>query len=175
MARDFDFSRRRAHAAPSRSSGRSRRPKTSPLTILVFVGLGVLAVIALAQGLSVSKTTNPSEKSTTPTNNLDTTPTPQSSSTTTAASSQPIVIKLYDGGAGSQAVELIAKRLTDAHYTVENLDKSLIEYDQTTIWYRQELADTAKEIVTHLSDRQVVLKESAISGAFDILIYLGHK
>ena len=85
------------------------------------------------------------------------------------------MIKLYDGGAGSQTVELIAKRLTDAHYTVENLDKSLIEYDQTTIWYRQELADTAKEIVTHLSDRQVILKESAISGAFDILIYLGHK
>jgi len=174
MARDFDFSRRRARTTSPRSVSRSRRPKTHLVTVLILIGLVVLAVAALNQGLHSAKTPSNS-LSTSPTSSSTATITSQSSPVVATSSSQSVTIKLYDGGAGNQTVDLIAKRLTDAHYTVENLDKSLIEYDQTTIWYRKELAEAAKEITTHLTDRQIVLKESAISGAFDILIYLGRK
>lgn len=84
-------------------------------------------------------------------------------------------VNIYDSGAGEEALNTAITAIEKAGYSINNLAASQLQYDKTYIWYRTDLSSDAKKIAAALSDREVVISPTKVTGAFDILIYLGKK
>lgn len=123
--------------------------------------IAVLFFAAIAVGLYYQSLQGPSKKVTTPTEEA-----PQEQP-------QKLVVKVYDGGGGTEAVDAVATLLTEKGYTIEKSGKTQFEYDKTYIWYIDNFASDATAIGETLTTRQTVLKESKISGSFGIQIHVG--
>ncbi len=84
-------------------------------------------------------------------------------------------VNIYDSGAGEEALKTAITAIEKAGYATNNLATSQLQYDKTYIWYRADLSSDAKKIAAALNDREVIISPTKVTGAFDILIYLGKK
>jgi hypothetical protein len=161
MARDFDFRPRRpVTPAPTRTSRKSNQW----LSGVIFLGLIIIGLGFASQ--SSNKPTNPSST--------------QPSAPATAPDilkSADIVpdspLQIYDSGSGPDAVTQAITALHGQNLEAKNLGKSQFEYDKTYVWYVAGQEALAKQVVTALGNRQVILTESKVAGNFQVLIYLG--
>lgn len=84
-----------------------------------------------------------------------------------------LTIDIYNSGSGDEDYNKAITALKSNGFVVKELQKSQFDYDKTYIWYRKEFEVDAKKIAEVLKDRQVILRESQIAGAFNVLVYLG--
>lgn len=179
MARDFDFKRRpsapSAQPVPVRPKITAALPKNPssqkllepPKKLSWLVYLTVIIVVGVAVYLYYRSLQEPVTGTNTTTSSAETSP------ATTAKTA--LTIKLYDGGAGQNTLDAVAKTLENKGYQVEKLGKSQFEYDQTYVWFTKEFSSDAQTISKLLVGRTVTLKESQVSGAFAVQIQLGKK
>jgi len=171
MARDIDFVRR---PKPKTAEPAKPRPKKAKapwqlafwLIIAGLIALGLALYLQFSSAGGNNRSQQPAENSS------------QDASQTTVGSNEQrpdSLIQIYNSGAGEQTLLEVINHLESQGYTVENLANSQFEYDKTYIWYRKGLVTLAEQIAKALPERSTALKETQISGAFDILIYLGRK
>ena len=82
-------------------------------------------------------------------------------------------VNIYDSGAGEEALKTAITAIEKAGYATNNLATSQLQYDKTYIWYEPKYEAEAKQVAAQLTERQVVLKPSQVSGIFGMLIYFG--
>lgn len=181
MARDLDFRtvRRPKNASPAPVVRQPKQTRQAGiLATLIFLGLiligfGLLYEANLAPIPGSQKTT----EKTSPSNNQKPSNLDRLNQTagdrTAPENRVRDSIQVYDSGAGTASVEEAIKALADEQLTAKNVGKSQFEYDKTYIWYSTGFEDQAKKIAAVLIGRQTAVKESKVSGPFDILIYLG--
>ena len=173
MARDFDFVRTKAtktKATPSKPSQQARRGRRGLVIWLTVLGLLVLGA---AFYWLFKQATVPAKDGRNLINNSALAPT----NFVEVADEQltgPLV-QIYNSGAGEAAVAAVVATMKKNKFRVEPLANSQFEYDKTYIWYRRGLETIAQEIARLMPERLTSLKETQISGAFDILIYLGKR
>ncbi|MEK7170726.1 MAG: LytR C-terminal domain-containing protein [Patescibacteria group bacterium] len=182
MARDLDFSRRRRPSVtastvpPTKTVAKPIQPINSTtklawlwILIIILVALGTWALWQYFKPVSVAKTATPAPSIT---SEIDSKLGGENKSLLTPQSSTPTV-QIYDSGAGADKVKTLQEKLKTLGYSAENLDNSQFNYDKTYVWYRTGLKAEAEKIGSTMPERQVTLKETKISGTFDILILLG--
>jgi len=172
MARDFDFKPRRQK--PVSAPRRSRDFKGSfVVTAAVVLSLLGGAYWAFVAGSTVGQPTDDGNVQNTTKSNLTTNDTVPL--TTTKPSEVALTIQLYDSGAGPDEVDRVKARLETLGYVVKNLGRSQFDYEVTYIWHRANREQEAKELAAILEGREIVLRQSQISGIFEVLIFLGKK
>jgi len=188
MARDIDFRRRPSRRQINEPAARPKRTRQrQPLflaTLILVLILGVAGLISSKKD-QANNTNNslaaPSQELLDSLSSQGPTAKPAQGSPTASTSNlfnhqtADFQIQLYSSGADKETTDKIIKRLQDKGYSVLYLGDSQFPYQTTDIWYRKEFESKAYEIGNQLTDRQVQYKESAIAGAFDLLIYLGKK
>lgn len=136
------------------------------MAVVVFV-LVVIALILYTQStISTKETANPvadSDKQSTIVSNEGGSP----------LTNQIVSIDVYNSGISADDYAKSVETLKKAGFAVKELEKSQFDYDKTYIWYRAEFLTEAEKVAATLKDRQVVLRQSQIAGAFDVLVYLG--
>lgn len=181
MARDLDFRtvRRLKNASPAPAGRRPKQTRQAGiLATLIFLGL-ILIGFGLLYEANLAPTPRSQEttEKTSPSNNQKPGNLGQLNQTagnrTAPENKVRDSIQIYDSGAGATSVEEAIKALADEQLTVKNVGKSQFEYDKTQIWYSAGFEEQAKKIAAVLIGRQTAVKESKVSGPFDILIYLG--
>ena len=135
--------------------------------LIAFVGVALLTVALFSQ----QTTFRPGESAnnTTPQTAADS----SANAEPTAQATETTAIQIYNSGAGDQAVNDVKELLEGLGYEVKLLGNSQFEYESTFIWHRPIHLETAEQLKELLEDRQVTLRESQISGVFEVLIYLG--
>ncbi len=172
MPRDLDFVRRPRRESPTIHKP-SRQPRSGSMAIAFVIIILVVGGILVAQYLSSKPTSAPAlNAGQTPT--TSTTPPTNSTTPTNQTKSSQAVIQIYDSGGGADELKKVSDSLAKT-YQIKNLGPSQFDYDKTYVWYRKEFKTDANAIAKLLSDRDVSLKESEISGVFDILVYVGKK
>ncbi|QQG50067.1 MAG: LytR C-terminal domain-containing protein [Candidatus Berkelbacteria bacterium] len=139
--------------------------------LMLVVGLGLAAVGLFA---SYYNSSSDSVKPTTTTDTPVTSDEPSGNSADVFSNKNTAFeVKIYDSGAGDEAVDSTTALLTEKGYTVKKLGKSQFVYDKTYIWHIQTRLSEAQTIGALLQGREVSYKESQNSGGFELLIYLG--
>lgn len=175
MAKDLDF-RTKQVQRPTQQPASDMFKALPPHKSKAWIWIVILVLIAVA-AVFYWQFKNSASTSKTPVavSSLDTqeasAPTPTSTNKIAATSSASV--QVYDSGAGAEAVNEVVAKLKAVGYSAENLERSQFNYDQTYIWYRVGALPEAEKVKTILGERKVSLKETQISGSFDVLVLLG--
>lgn len=130
------------------------------IIIIVIVILGSMGIWQLAKPKSVTSTKPPQ-------------PVVSGQNDIISSSTKPLVVELYDSGAGSLAMGKLTNILQGSNYKVKDMGASQFDYDATMIWYNKTEITQAQNLAALIADRKVTLKETSIDGTFDLIVFLG--
>jgi len=165
MARDFDIRpKSRVQTTAPKTKPKEVRTKT-PVSQKRVGWVTFIVILAIAATLTAAYYQSLQPKS--PTQTID--------QNQTENVKEELVVKIYDGGAGESETKKAVTTLKDNGYQVEELGKSQFTYDKTFVWYVTGHQEEAQKIGNLLVGRNIVYKESRISGSFIIQIQMGNQ
>lgn len=178
MTRSLDIRRRsatRAHHLEAEPPSIKRRHPRYLFWLLLLVVIIVAIIITLAY-YQINRSGNqtlvsPEANAET---NINAVSAPNQSLTGLFDATSSTTVSVYNSGAGAEKAERTVNDLKKLGYKANYLKESQLSYNQTYVWYRPELAAKAEELALQLKTQgyTVGLKESRVSGSFDILVYL---
>ena len=167
MAKVFDIVRRPRRERPTPASTRKRSSSSSTLflfLLLVFFLVG--ASLLTGSPKQVSQESKP-VKQEAPAQIASPPPIPQPSTAHT--------IQLLDGSDDPNKFQKIQQQLASANLNVTSTEPARFTYEKSTVYYRPGLESQAKQVAEVLRDLQPTLKESKVTGFYDILVIIGRK